>query len=163
MLARLMPKEGRFFECFNTMGQKILEGCTIFEKLLQDHEHLPDYASSTATIVSTRVLSPRHAVAWAAFFFAAFLIFGTHVATTIGIGIVHEDAAALTVILAGLVGASFRDMITWYPGLPTSSSHALIGGFCAETSGATTLFMVTMLGIPVSTTHTMYPSRRSNF
>ncbi|MCP9447785.1 MAG: inorganic phosphate transporter [Nitrospira sp.] len=89
-----------------------------------------DAANSIATIVSTRVLSPRYAVAWAAFFnFVAFLVFGTHVATTIGIGIVHEDAAALTVILAGLVGASLWDVITWYLGLPTSSSHALIGGF----------------------------------
>jgi PiT family inorganic phosphate transporter len=89
-----------------------------------------DAANSIATIVSTRVLSPKLAVAWAAFFnFVAFLIFGTHVASTIGIGIVHEDAATLLVILAGLVGACAWDLITWRLGLPTSSSHALIGGF----------------------------------
>jgi len=104
----------------------IIAAALVFDFLNGFH----DAANSIATIVSTRVLSPRHAVAWAAFFnFAAFLIFGTHVATTIGIGIVHEDAATLTVILAGLVGASLWDVITWYLGLPTSSSHALIGGF----------------------------------
>jgi PiT family inorganic phosphate transporter len=104
----------------------IIAAALVFDFLNGFH----DAANSIATIVSTRVLSPRHAVAWAAFFnFVAFLIFGTHVATTIGIGIVHEDAATLTVILAGLVGASLWDVITWYLGLPTSSSHALIGGF----------------------------------
>lgn len=104
----------------------IIAAALVFDFLNGFH----DAANSIATIVSTRVLSPRHAVAWAAFFnFAAFLIFGTHVATTIGIGIVHEDAATLTVILAGLVGASLWDVITWYLGLPASSSHALIGGF----------------------------------
>lgn len=110
----------------------IIAAALVFDFLNGFH----DAANSIATIVSTRVLSPRHAVAWAAFFnFAAFLVFGTHVATTIGIGIVHEDAATLTVILAGLVGASFWDVITWYLGLPTSSSHALIGGFAGAALG----------------------------
>jgi PiT family inorganic phosphate transporter len=89
-----------------------------------------DAANSIATIVSTRVLSPRWAVAWAAFFnFVAFLIFGTHVASTIGKGIVHEEAVTYLVILSALVGACVWDLITWLLGLPTSSSHALIGGF----------------------------------
>jgi PiT family inorganic phosphate transporter len=89
-----------------------------------------DAANSIATVVSTRVLSPRLAVVWAAFFnFVAFLVFGTHVANTIGKGIVHEDAVTYVVILAALVGACSWDLITWWLGLPTSSSHALIGGF----------------------------------
>jgi len=89
-----------------------------------------DAANSIATVVSTRVLSPKLAVVWAAFFnFVAFLVFGTHVANTIGKGIVHEEAATYPVILAALVGACAWDLITWWLGLPTSSSHALIGGF----------------------------------
>jgi len=89
-----------------------------------------DAANSIATVVSTRVLSPKFAVVWAAFFnFAAFLIFGTHVANTIGKGIVREEAVTYPVILAALLGACAWDIITWRLGLPTSSSHALIGGF----------------------------------
>jgi inorganic phosphate transporter, PiT family len=89
-----------------------------------------DAANSIATVVSTRVLSPRLAVIWAAFFnFIAFLVFGTHVASTIGVGIVHEEAVTLPVILAALLGACAWDLVTWWLGLPTSSSHALIGGF----------------------------------
>ncbi|MEW6365891.1 MAG: inorganic phosphate transporter [Acidobacteriota bacterium] len=88
-----------------------------------------DAANSIATIVSTRVLSPRYAVVWAAFFnFVAFMVFGLHVATTIGKGIVREDAVDMMVILAALIGAVAWDLITWWLGLPTSSSHALIGG-----------------------------------
>jgi PiT family inorganic phosphate transporter len=88
-----------------------------------------DSANSIATIVSTRVLSPRHAVIWAAFFnFIAFLIFKTHVATTISKGIVDIGAIDSAVILATLCGACLWDLITWYFGLPTSSSHALMGG-----------------------------------
>ena len=89
-----------------------------------------DAANSIATVVSTRVLTPRQAVAWAAFFnFVAFLIFQTHVATTIGKGVVHPDFITIPVITAGLVGAIIWDLITWYGGIPTSSSHALVAGF----------------------------------
>ncbi len=89
-----------------------------------------DAANSISTIVSTRVLSPRQAVIWAAFFnFVAFLIFGTSVATTIGKGMIDIQAVTPTVILAGVGGAIFWNMITWYFGLPSSSSHALIGGY----------------------------------
>jgi PiT family inorganic phosphate transporter len=89
-----------------------------------------DAANSIATIVSTRVLSPRWAVGWAAFFnLVAFLVFGTHVASTIGKGIVHEEAVTYLVIFSALVGACAWDLLTWWLGLPTSSSHALIGGF----------------------------------
>src|SRR5437867_8508601 len=88
-----------------------------------------DAANSIATVVSTRVLSPRLAVAWAAFFnFAAFLIFGTAVAATIAKDVVIPDVLTNGVIFAGLIGAIVWDIITWYIGLPTSSSHALVGG-----------------------------------
>ena len=88
-----------------------------------------DAANSIATVVSTRVLTPTLAVLWAAFFnFIAFLIFGTKVAATIAKGVVQPDVFTTTVIFAGLVGAIAWDLFTWYVGLPTSSSHALIGG-----------------------------------
>jgi len=88
-----------------------------------------DSANSIATIVSTRVLSPRRAVLWAAFFnFIAFLFLGLHVANTIGKGIIDVSVMDTNVIFATLVGACLWDIITWYFGLPTSSSHALIGG-----------------------------------
>jgi PiT family inorganic phosphate transporter len=89
-----------------------------------------DAANSIATIVSTRVLSPRQAVVWAAFFnFVAFLIFGTRVAHTIGTGLIDISVVTPLVILAGLLGAIGWNLFTWYMGLPTSSSHALIGGY----------------------------------
>ena len=89
-----------------------------------------DAANSIATVVSTRVLSPRWAVAWAAFWnFIAFLVFGTAVAKTIGTGTIKiEEVASLDVILAALIGAIAFDLITWYYGIPSSSSHALVGG-----------------------------------
>jgi len=88
-----------------------------------------DSANSIATIVSTRVLSPKYAVIWAAFFnFIAFLFFGLHVANTIGKGIVDISIIDKAVIFGALIGACGWDLITWYFGLPTSSSHALIGG-----------------------------------
>jgi len=89
-----------------------------------------DAANSIATVVSTRVLSPRLAVIWAAFFnFIAFLIFGTAVAVTIGKGMIDVNSVNETVILAALIGAICWNLITWYLGLPSSSSHALIGGY----------------------------------
>lgn len=89
-----------------------------------------DAANSIATIVSTRVLTPGKAVLWAAFFnFAAAFGFGVHVAKTMGSGLVHLEYITPYVILAGLVGAIVWDLVTWYLGLPTSSSHALIGGY----------------------------------
>jgi inorganic phosphate transporter, PiT family len=88
-----------------------------------------DAANSIATVVSTRVLTPRQAVAWAASFnFIAFLVFGTHVATTIAKDVVVQDVLSIGVIFAGLLGAIVWDLITFYLGLPTSSSHALVGG-----------------------------------
>ena len=89
-----------------------------------------DAANSISTVVSTRVLPPRYAVIWAAFFnFIAFLIFGTAVASTIGKGMIDINVVTPVVILAGLIGAISWNMITWYFGLPSSSSHALIGGY----------------------------------
>ncbi len=89
-----------------------------------------DAANSIATVVSTRVLSPKYAVMWAAFFnFLAAFTFEPHVAKTIGKGIIHADAVTPGVIVCGLIGAIVWDMLTWWWGLPTSSSHALIGGF----------------------------------
>jgi inorganic phosphate transporter, PiT family len=88
-----------------------------------------DAANSIATVVSTRVLSPRWAVAWAAFFnFAAFLIFKTHVANTIAKDVVMQDVLTLGVVFSGLVGAIAWNLLTFYLGLPSSSSHALVGG-----------------------------------
>jgi PiT family inorganic phosphate transporter len=88
-----------------------------------------DAANSIATIVSTRVLSPRAAVAWAAFFnFIAFLFFGLHVAKTIGKGTIEPEAVTLAVVTAGLIGAVFWNLLTWWFGIPSSSSHALVGG-----------------------------------
>jgi PiT family inorganic phosphate transporter len=90
---------------------------------------LHDAANSIATIVSTRVLRPRHAVAWAAFFnFIAFLFFGVHVAQTVGTGIVAADVIDAQVIFGALMGAISWNLITWWAGIPSSSSHALIGG-----------------------------------
>src|SRR4030043_690994 len=88
-----------------------------------------DSANSIATIVSTRVLTPRQAVVWAAFFnFIAFLFFGVHVAGTIGKGIIDISVMDSQIIFATLISACLWDLMTWYVGLPTSSSHALIGG-----------------------------------
>src|SRR6195256_3682025 len=90
---------------------------------------LHDAANSIATIVSTRVLRPQMAVAWAAFFnFVAFLVFGAHVAQTVGTGIVAADIVDARVVFGALMGAISWNVITWAPGIPSSSSHALIGG-----------------------------------
>ena len=89
-----------------------------------------DSANSIATVVSTRVLSPKFAVLWAAFFnFAAAFIFGTAVAKTMGSGLIDISIVDPIVILAGLLGAIIWDIVTWYAGIPTSSSHALMGGY----------------------------------
>ncbi|MGN6582631.1 MAG: inorganic phosphate transporter [Rhizobiaceae bacterium] len=90
---------------------------------------LHDAANSIATIVSTRVLAPRYAVLWASFFnFIAFLVFGLHVARTVGAGIVSADIITDQVIFAALAGAICWNLITWAGGIPSSSSHALVGG-----------------------------------
>src|SRR3982751_1100530 len=90
---------------------------------------LHDAANSIATIVSTRVLSPRLAVLWAAFFnFVAFLVFGQNVASTVGKGIISADIVSDAVIFGALGGAITWSVVPWLAGIPSSSSHALIGG-----------------------------------
>src|ERR1043165_10206967 len=90
---------------------------------------LHDAANSIATIVSTRVLRPRYAVMWAAFFnFIAFLFFGLHVAETLGTGIIDASIVDPRVIFGALTGAIAWNVITWLLGIPSSSSHALVGG-----------------------------------
>src|SRR5512134_1160821 len=91
-----------------------------------------DSANSIATVVSTRVLSPKQAVMWAAFFnFVAMFVFAPHVADTVSkiVKVTPGDTAYVYVVLSGLLGAIVWDLLTWWWGLPTSSSHALIGGF----------------------------------
>jgi PiT family inorganic phosphate transporter len=109
----------------------ILIAVIIFIALAFDFTNgMHDAANSVSTIVSTRVLSPKQAVLWAAFFnFLAFLIFGTTVADTIGKGMIDINTVTPEVILAGLIGAISWNLITWYFGLPSSSSHAIIGGY----------------------------------
>jgi PiT family inorganic phosphate transporter len=93
-----------------------------------------DAANSIAAIVSTRVLKPQWAILWAAFFnFIAFLFFGVNVATTIGIGLVDPSIVDTQLIFSALVGAIIWNILTWYYGLPSSSSHALIGGLLGAT------------------------------
>src|SRR5229473_8154836 len=88
-----------------------------------------DAANSIATVVSTRVLSPRVAVVWAGFFnFVAFTVLGTHVAKTIGKGVINSSIVTPHILLAAVVGAIAWNLITWWLGLPSSSSHALVGG-----------------------------------
>src|ERR1700747_2992207 len=90
-----------------------------------------DAANSIATVVSTRVLSPGLAVAWAAFFnFVAAFVFGTAVAKTMGAGLVDLKVLSPAMIFAGLWGAIVWDLVTWYVGVPTSSAHAPVGGHC---------------------------------
>src|SRR5437016_6956377 len=89
-----------------------------------------DAANSIATVVSTRVLSPSAAVVWAAFWnFVAAFVFGTAIAKTVGKGLIDITIVDSTVVLAGLLGAIVWDLVTWWLGLPTSSSHALVGGY----------------------------------
>ena len=89
-----------------------------------------DAANSIATVVSTRVLSPKLAVLWAAFFnFVAAFLLGTAVAKTIGGGMIRIETVTQYVVITGLFGAIVWDLLTWWWGLPTSSSHALIGGY----------------------------------
>jgi inorganic phosphate transporter, PiT family len=108
-----------------------LIGLVILTALIFDYINgFHDAANSIATVVSTRVLTPGKAVVWAAFFnFVAAFFFGTSVAKTVGSGMVNIEIVTYAVIMAGLLGAIIWDLITWYYGLPTSSSHALIGGY----------------------------------
>jgi inorganic phosphate transporter, PiT family len=111
------------------LGPAGLIGLIIVALVFDFLNGLHDAANSIATIVSTRVLRPRYAVMWAAFFnFIAFLFFGLHVAATIGTGIVAAEIVDAAVIFGALMGAISWNLITWWAGIPSSSSHALIGG-----------------------------------
>ena len=111
------------------LGLPVLVGLIAVALLFDFLNGLHDAANSIATIVSTRVLRPQYAVIWAAFFnFVAFLVFGLHVAQTIGTGIIDPGIIDVFVIFAALVGAIVWNIVTWALGIPSSSSHALIGG-----------------------------------
>jgi PiT family inorganic phosphate transporter len=112
-----------------TLALPLLIGLILIALAFDFLNGMHDAANSIATIVSTRVLRPQYAVAWAAFFnFIAFLFFGLHVADTVGRGIVAATVADPQVIFGALIGAISWNLITWYYGIPSSSSHALIGG-----------------------------------
>jgi inorganic phosphate transporter, PiT family len=111
------------------LGLPVLVGLIAVALLFDFLNGLHDAANSIATIVSTRVLRPQFAVFWAAFFnFVAFLVFGLNVAQTIGTGIIEPSIVDAQVIFAALVGAIVWNLVTWALGIPSSSSHALIGG-----------------------------------
>jgi len=113
----------------SALGLPILFGLIAVAFAFDFLNGLHDAANSIATIVSTRVLRPHYAVFWAAFFnFIAFLVFGLHVAQTIGTGIIEPSIVDHQVIFAALVGAIVWNLVTWALGIPSSSSHALIGG-----------------------------------
>jgi PiT family inorganic phosphate transporter len=128
--------------------QALLVAGLVFVALAFDYINgFHDAANSIATVVSTRVLSPGQAVAWAAFFnFVAAFGGGVAVAKTIGKGMIDIRAVTLPVIFAGLVGAIVWDLITWYFGLPTSSSHALIGGYAGAAIARAASFDVIIPG-----------------
>jgi inorganic phosphate transporter, PiT family len=109
---------------------------------------LHDAANSIATVVSTRVLPPRAAVFWAAFFnFIAFLFFGLHVAQTVGTGIIDPGMVTSRVIFAALMGAIAWNVITWWAGIPSSSSHALIGGLLGAGIASTGIRSIVWQGV----------------
>jgi inorganic phosphate transporter, PiT family len=112
-----------------TLGLPVLTGLIAVALLFDFLNGLHDAANSIATIVSTRVLRPQYAVFWAAFFnFVAFMVFGLNVAHTIGTGIIDPSVVDTQVIFAALIGAIIWNLVTWGLGIPSSSSHALIGG-----------------------------------
>jgi PiT family inorganic phosphate transporter len=112
-----------------SLGLPVLVGLIAVAVAFDFLNGLHDAANSIATIVSTRVLRPQYAVIWAAFFnFVAFLFFGLHVATTIGTGIIDASVIDPRVVFGALMGAIVWNLITWGVGIPSSSSHALIGG-----------------------------------
>ncbi|HLZ02161.1 MAG TPA: inorganic phosphate transporter [Bradyrhizobium sp.] len=112
-----------------TLGLPVLTGLIAVALAFDFLNGLHDAANSIATIVSTRVLRPQYAVFWAAFFnFVAFLVFGLNVAHTIGTGIIDPSIVDIQVIFAALIGAIIWNLLTWGLGIPSSSSHALIGG-----------------------------------
>ncbi len=130
----------------NTIG--LLVGLIAIALVFDFLNGLHDAANSIATIVSTRVLPPKVAVVWAAFFnFIAFLFFGLHVAQTIGTGIVDPAVVSPSVIFAALMGAISWNLITWWAGIPSSSSHALIGGLLGAATAKAGSIAIVWTGI----------------
>src|SRR5580765_4796598 len=112
---------------------------------------LHDAANSIATVVATRVLRPQHAVVWAAFFnFIAFAVFGLHVAQTVGTGIVNAGVVDGRVIFGALTGAIVWNVVTWNLGIPSSSSHALIGGLTGAAIAKAGLIAVVYSGLAIT-------------
>src|SRR5438477_5165533 len=112
-----------------TLGLPLLIGLITIHHAINFLNALHDDANTIDTVTYTRVLSPQYAVGWAAFFnFIAFLFFGLHVAQTVGTGIVAADVVDARVVFGALMGAIIWNLITWYYGIPSSSSHALVGG-----------------------------------
>src|SRR2546429_8206361 len=110
-----------------TLAFPVLVGLIVVALIFDFLNGFHDAANSVATIVSTRVLRPQYAVAWAAFFnFIAFLVFGLHVAQTLGTGIVEAEIVDPRVVFGALTGAIIWNLVTWFYGIPSSSSHALI-------------------------------------
>jgi PiT family inorganic phosphate transporter len=126
----------------------VLIGLVAIALLFDFLNGLHDAANSIATIVSTRVMPPQYAVFWAAFFnFIAFLFFGLHVAATIGTGLVHPDLIDGHVIFGALIGAIAWNVVTWVAGIPSSSSHALIGGLVGAGIAKAGLSAITWSGL----------------
>jgi inorganic phosphate transporter, PiT family len=142
----------------SALGLPILVGLIGIALLFDFLNGLHDAANSIATVVATRVLRPQHAVIWAAFFnFIAFAVFGLHVATTVGTGIVAPGVVDGAIVFAALMGAIVWNVVTWFAGIPSSSSHALIGGLAgaglAKGGFAAIVFKglgITALGIVLS-------------
>jgi PiT family inorganic phosphate transporter len=137
------------------MPDVVIVGAIILVALMFDFVNgFHDAANSIATVVSTRVLSPRYAVLWAAFFnFIAFLFFGLHVATTIGKGIIDPAVVDPAVVFSALLGAIVWDLVTWFYGIPSSSSHALIGGLAGAAvakAGAGSLDSAGLIKVTIS-------------
>ena len=144
---------GASYTCYH-VGRLALEvpvlvtGVVVLALAFDFTNGIHDAANSIATVVSTRVLTPLQAVVWAAFFnFVAAYVFGTHVAMTIGTGVVHPEVVDTLMILSGLLGAILWNLTTWYLGLPTSSSHALIGGLAGAAIAKSGLGAVIVTGI----------------
>ena len=129
-------------------GFVVLVGLIVVALAFDFLNGLHDAANSIATIVSTRVLRPRYAVFWAAFFnFIAFLVFGLHVASTIGTGLVAANVIDAQVIFGALMSAIIWNLLTWWGGIPSSSSHALIGGLVGAGIGKAGIDAIVWSGV----------------
>ncbi len=135
----------------SALGLPLLIGLIAIALLFDFLNGLHDAANSIATVVATRVLRPQLAVVWAAFFnFIAFAVFGLHVAQTVGTGIVNAGVVDGSVILGALTGAIVWNVVTWWLGIPSSSSHALIGGLAGAGIAKAGLAAVVFSGLAVT-------------